>query len=54
MTAPSLITAFIIMIGIVFVVPSALKKIGVTNGFAINLLTSILCLLVMILSILLR
>lgn len=28
MTVPPLITVFIIMVGIVFIVPSALKKIG--------------------------
>ena len=54
MNAPPLIVAFIVMIGVVFIMPSMLIKVGISNRLAISIITSVLCLLAMILSVVLR
>lgn len=54
MSAPPLIVAFVVMISIVFIVPSVLIKVGISNWLAISAITSAPCLLAMILSVVLR
>ncbi len=51
MSTPPLIVAFIVMIGIAFIMPSMLVKVGISNGLAVSIITSVLCLLAMILSV---
>lgn len=54
MSTPPLIVAFIVMIGIIFIMPSMLAKLGISNRLAINIIISVLCLLAMILSVVLH